>query len=233
MRSSVPKVLHALGGKPLLAHVLATAQMLEPRAICIVYADEAVRRSFPDPGLKWALQDPPKGTGDALAQALRVLESDGVTLVLFGADPLASVATLRKVVDCARTDALSLLTIELGDPTGYGRIVRDEQGRVVSIAEEKDASARERVICEINTGVMAAPTAAFHRWLEKIDNTNASGEYYLTDVIALAVARGRHRHDDQRRRTSWKRSASTASATWRSSSACISARRPMRCSTPA
>jgi bifunctional UDP-N-acetylglucosamine pyrophosphorylase/glucosamine-1-phosphate N-acetyltransferase len=190
MRSSLPKVLHPLGGKPLLAHVLATAQTLEPRSVCIVYADEAVRRSFPDPGLKWALQDPPKGTGDALAQALRVLESDGVTLVLFGADPLASATTLRKVVDSACTGALSLLTIELGDPTGYGRIVRDEQGSVVSIAEEKDASARERAIREINTGVMAAPTAAFHRWLEKIDDTNASGEYYLTDVIALAVAEG-------------------------------------------
>jgi bifunctional UDP-N-acetylglucosamine pyrophosphorylase / glucosamine-1-phosphate N-acetyltransferase len=190
MRSSLPKVLHLLGGRPLLAHVLATARTLEPRSVCIVYADEAVRRSFPDPGLKWALQDPPKGTGDALAQALRVLESDGVTLVLFGADPLASASTLRKVADCARTGALSLLTIELGDPTGYGRIVRDEQGKVVSIAEEKDASERERAIREINTGVMAAPTAAFHRWLAKIDNTNASGEYYLTDVIALAVNEG-------------------------------------------
>jgi len=190
MRSALPKVLHALGGRPLLAHVLATVRTLEPRSICVVYADDAVRKSFPDPDLKWALQNPPNGTGDALAQALRVLESDGVTLVLFGADPLASAATLGKVIDCARAGALSLLTIELDDPTGYGRIVRDERGKVVSIAEEKDASPRQRAIREINTGVMAAPTDAFRRWLAKIDNKNSSGEYYLTDVIALAVAEG-------------------------------------------
>ncbi|TMH02992.1 MAG: bifunctional N-acetylglucosamine-1-phosphate uridyltransferase/glucosamine-1-phosphate acetyltransferase [Betaproteobacteria bacterium] len=185
MRSALPKVLHALGGRPLLAHVLATVRTLEPRSICVVYADDAVRKSFPDPDLKWALQNPPNGTGDALAQALRVLESDGVTLVLFGADPLASAITLGKVIDCARAGALSLLTIELDDPTGYGRIVRDERGKVVSIAEEKDASTRQRAIREINTGVMAAPTDAFRRWLAKIDNKNSSGEYYLTDVIAL------------------------------------------------
>ena len=175
MRSALPKVLHSLGGRPLLAHVLATVRKLEPRSVCVVYADDAVRQSFPDSDLKWALQNPPRGTGDALAQALRVLESDGVTLVLFGADPLASAITLGKVIDCARAGALSLLTIELDDPTGYGRIVRDERGKVVSIAEEKDASTRQRAIREINTGVMAAPTDAFRRWLAKIDNKNSSG----------------------------------------------------------
>ena len=113
-----------------------------------------------------------------------------MTLVLFGADPLARVATLRQVIERAQDGALSLLTVELDDPSGYGRIVRDASGKVTAIVEQKDASAEQRAIREINTGVMAAPTAAFKRWLARIDNRNASGEYYLTDVIALAVQEG-------------------------------------------
>jgi bifunctional UDP-N-acetylglucosamine pyrophosphorylase/glucosamine-1-phosphate N-acetyltransferase len=136
------------------------------------------------------LQDPPQGTGDALAQALPQLSPDGVTLVLFGADPLVRAATLESVVKRAREGALSLLTIELGDPAGYGRIVRGPKGGVEAIVEHKDATAAERAIREINTGVMAAPTACFARWLKMISNTNASGEYYLTDVIALARKEG-------------------------------------------
>ncbi len=188
MRSGLPKVLHPLAGRPLLAHVLATARKLAPDHICVVYGHggDAVRQRFPETDLRWALQDPPLGTGHALAQALPQFSDDGVTLVLFGADPLARPETLEAVVRHARDGALSLLTIELDDPTGYGRIVRDAKGLVKAIVEHKDATAKERAIREINTGVMAAPTQHFARWLKAVDNRNASGEYYLTDVIALA-----------------------------------------------
>jgi len=192
MRSALPKVLHLLAGRPLLGHVIGTARTLEPRAVCIVHGGEgaALRGRFPDADLAWALQDPPAGTADALKCALTALPGDGVTLVLYGADPLARTETLREVVARAQAGALSLLTIELDDPTGYGRIVRDASGKVVAIVEQKDATPQQRALREINTGVMAAPTAAFHRWLARIDNRNASGEYYLTDVVALAVAEG-------------------------------------------
>ena len=192
MRSGLPKVLHPLGGRPLLAHVLDTARKLAADRICVVYGHggDAVRRRFPDADLQWALQDPPQGTGHALARALPRLAADGVTLVLFGADPLARAETLEAVVGHARRGALSLLTIELDDPAGYGRIVRGVDGTVQAIVEHKDATAEQREIREINTGVMAAPTEHFTRWLAAIDNRNASGEYYLTDVIAMAKKDG-------------------------------------------
>ena len=192
MRSGVPKVLHPLGGRPLLAHVVATARKLGADCICVVYGHggDAVRQAFPDPDLRWALQDPPQGTGHALRQALPQLPADGVTLVLFGADPLVSTETLEAVLRPAREGALSLLTIELDDPARYGRIVRDSSGAVQAIVEYKDATSEQRRIREINTGVMAAPTACFARWLPAIGNRNASGEYYLTDVIALARKEG-------------------------------------------
>ena len=192
MRSGMPKVLHPLAGRPLLAHVLDTARKLAADRICVVYGHggDAVRKRFPDADLAWALQDPPLGTGHALAQALPQLAPDGVTLVLFGADPLARVATLEAVVRNARQGALSLLTVELPDPSGYGRIVRRPDGEVEAIVEHNDATPEQRAIREINSGVMAAPTECFARWLRAIDNRNASGEYYLTDVIALATKEG-------------------------------------------
>jgi bifunctional UDP-N-acetylglucosamine pyrophosphorylase / glucosamine-1-phosphate N-acetyltransferase len=190
MRSALPKVLHVLGGRPLLAHVLETAGRLGPRATCVVYGDDAVRDLFPNSGLIWARQKPPRGTGDAVRCALAALPQDGVTLVLFGADPLAREATLRQVVDRAREGALSLLTAELDDPAGYGRIVRDAKGNVSAIVEHKDATPAQRAIREVNTGVMAAPTAKLAAWLERIDKRNASGEYYLTDVTEHAVSDG-------------------------------------------
>jgi bifunctional UDP-N-acetylglucosamine pyrophosphorylase / glucosamine-1-phosphate N-acetyltransferase len=184
MHSALPKVLHLLGGKPLLAHVLTTAQSLNPRAICIVEGSEdAVRTRFADADVVWARQDPPRGTGDALRCALAALPRDGVTLVLFGADPLAHAATLREVVAHAQTGALSLLTIDLDDAEGYGRVVRLPGGHL-------DATPEQQKIREVNTGVMAAPTTAFSRWLASIEDRNASGEFYLTDVIALAVRDG-------------------------------------------
>ena len=191
MHSALPKVLHPLGGKPLLAHVLATARAMSPRTICVVDgAGDAVRRRFPDPDLVWARQDPPRGTGDALRCALGVLPADGVTLVLFGADPLPRRSTLSEVVEHAQRGALSLLTVELDDPSGYGRIVRTADGRVAAIVEHKEASPEELAIREINTGVMAAPTQAYARWLAAIENRNSAGEYFLTDVIGLAVREG-------------------------------------------
>jgi bifunctional UDP-N-acetylglucosamine pyrophosphorylase/glucosamine-1-phosphate N-acetyltransferase len=190
MRSALAKVLQPLAGRPLLAHVLSTARMLEPRTICVVDAGEDVRARFPDADLVWARQDPPRGTGDALRCALTALGADGVTLVMFGADPLARPETLQKVAERAQEGILSLLTVELDDPSGYGRIVRGADGKVATIVEHEDATPAQRAIREINTGIMAAPTAAFARWLPKLDNRNASGEYYLTDVIALAVADG-------------------------------------------
>jgi bifunctional UDP-N-acetylglucosamine pyrophosphorylase/glucosamine-1-phosphate N-acetyltransferase len=191
MHSALPKVLHLLGGKPLLAHILATARKLQPRAICIVEGTgDAVRRRFPDSDLVWARQDPPRGTGDALRCALAALAPDGVTLVLFGADPLAREATLREVVEHAQHGALSLLTIDLDDPSGYGRIVRSADGSVAAIVEQKEATPEQQAIREVNTGVMAAPTSAFARWLASIDDRNAAGEYFLTDVIAHAVRDG-------------------------------------------
>src|SRR5215831_16649941 len=190
MRSALPKVLHPLAGKPLIEHVLDTARSLKPGAICVVYGDQAVRERYERDDLVWTRQDPPRGTGDALRCALAALPPDGVTLVLFGADPLARTETLRQVAERARSGALSLLTVEIDDPAGYGRIVRDDRGKVSAIVEHKDATPEQRAIREINTGVMAAPTASFRRWLGQIDNRNASGEYYLTDVIALAVRDG-------------------------------------------
>ena len=192
MRSALPKVLHLLAGKPLLGHVVATARTLAPTALCIVHGNDgvALRDRFPDADLAWALQDPPAGTADALKRALAALPSDGVTLVLFGADPLARAETLRAVVARAQAGALSLMTIDLDNPTGYGRIVRDAKGSIVAIVEQKDATPHELALREINTGVMAAPTSSFLRWLARIGNRNASGEYYLTDVVAMAVAEG-------------------------------------------
>jgi len=149
-----------------------------------------VRQRFPEPDLLWARQDPPRGTGDALRCALSLLPPDGVTLVLFGADPLARAATLAEVVEHARRGALSLLTIDLDDPAGYGRIVRSADGTVAAIVEHNEATPEQQTIREVNTGVMAAPTAAFVRWLAAIRADNAVGEYFLTDVIALAVSDG-------------------------------------------
>ena len=191
MHSALPKVLHTLAGRPLLAHVLATARAMKPRAICVVEgASDEVRRRFADEDLLWVRQDPPRGTGDALRCALAALPAGGVTLVLFGADPMARAATLERVVEQAQRGALSLLTVDLDDPAGYGRIVRSADGTVAAIVEHNEATAEQKQIREINTGVMAAPTSAFARWLAEVRSDNSSGEYFLTDVIALAAREG-------------------------------------------
>ncbi|MBI5108601.1 MAG: bifunctional UDP-N-acetylglucosamine diphosphorylase/glucosamine-1-phosphate N-acetyltransferase GlmU [Rhodocyclales bacterium] len=192
MHSDLPKVLHPLAGKALLAHVIDTARQLGAARICVVYGHggEQVREALDAPDLSWAKQEPQLGTGHAVMQALPHLAvSSAPTLVLYGDVPLTRAATLRRLIDAAGDDSLGLLTARVDNPHGYGRIVR-VGGEVVRIVEEKDADDAERAIHEINTGILVAPTAALARWLPTLGKRNAQGEYYLTDIVALAVAEG-------------------------------------------
>jgi len=188
MHSDLPKVLHPLAGRPLLAHVIATARSLAPGVICIVYGHggERVREAIGQPDLIWVRQEPQLGTGHALLQALPHLNTKAPTLVLYGDVPLTRAQTLRDLIGAAGKD-MALLTIALDDPQGYGRIVRS-RGSIKRIVEEKDATAAERALREINTGIMVLPTARLQAWLAGLQNKNAQKEYYLTDVVAAAVA---------------------------------------------
>ena len=201
MKSALPKVLHALAGKPMLAHVLETANQLAPDKICIVYGHggETVRAAFADMPILWAKQDPQLGTGHAVLQAMPLLaqqtlaqqtEQQAITLVLYGDVPLIRAATLSKLITFAKQNTLAWLTMTVAEPTGLGRILRDKSGRVTAIVEDKDATDAQRNIHEINTGFLACPTAWLAKWLPGLNNSNAQGEYYLTDVLALAVAEG-------------------------------------------
>lgn len=194
MQSDLPKVLHPIAGKPMLAHVLGSARALSPDRVVIVtgHGADRVQAAFAGQDLCFALQQPQLGTGHAVMQALpQLLEggADDVSLVLYGDVPLVRAQTLRALLQ-ARGDGLALLTETLADPTGYGRIVRDDQGRIRRIVEHKDAGDEERAIREVNTGILAAPTKALRDWLGRIDNRNAQGEYYLTDIVGLAVGDG-------------------------------------------
>ena len=192
MRSRRPKVLHPLAGKPLLGHVLDAARALAPERIVIVdgHGSAAVRAAFPDADLLWALQSEQLGTGHALQQALPHLVGLDQVLVLYGDVPLIRPQTLQALRE-ATTGDLGVLTVDLPDPTGYGRIIRDTAGRVCRIVEHKDASAEELAVLEINTGIMLLSGRELPRWLDGLSNRNAQGEYYLTDVIAMAAAEGR------------------------------------------
>ena len=191
MQSSLPKVLHPLAGKALLSHVIDTARSLNAASICVIYGHggEQVLSNVAADDLRFAKQEPQLGTGHAVAQAIPVLDESMPTLVLYGDVPLTTSASLRRLMDVAGNDRLAILTAEMADPTGLGRIVR-ENGEIKRIVEQKDANAAERLITEINTGIMIAPTKELKQWLSTLSNNNAQGEYYLTDIVARAVADG-------------------------------------------
>ena len=191
MKSALPKVLHRLAGRPLLTHVLDTCATLQADRTVVVtgYAADAVEQAVAGRTLRCVRQQPQLGTGHAVQQAAPLLDDDGTTLILNGDVPLIEADTARALMQACAGQQLALLTLTLDDPTGYGRIVR-EGGRVCGIVEHKDASDVQRAIREVYTGIMAAPTAALKRWLSRLTNRNAQGEYYLTDVVAMAVADG-------------------------------------------
>ncbi|MGC9457956.1 MAG: bifunctional UDP-N-acetylglucosamine diphosphorylase/glucosamine-1-phosphate N-acetyltransferase GlmU [Halothiobacillaceae bacterium] len=192
MRSARPKVLHALAGRSLLAHVLDTARMLDPAEMRVVvgHGGEKVQAATPDEDIVWCWQHEQRGTGHAVQQAMAgVAEGDRV-LVLYGDVPLIRDVTLRDLLVAAEQAPLALLTAVVDDPAGYGRILRDAEGHVRAIREHKDATEAERAVREINTGIMAVEGGALLRWLDQLDTDNAQGELYLTDIVEMAVAEG-------------------------------------------
>ena len=192
MKSALPKVLQPLAGRPLLAHVIDTARSLQPAAIHVVYGHggERVREALAREQVQWTLQAQQLGTGHAVLQAVPKVPDDHVVLILYGDVPLLSRQTLLDLLAVAGPRQVALLTMIVSDPAGYGRIVREGQGKVQRIVEQKDASAEERGIRECNTGVLAAPAGLLRRWLEGLKADNSQREYYLTDVIAMAVKAG-------------------------------------------
>ena len=190
MHSDLPKVLHTLAGRPLIEHVLAAADALDPARICVVYGHggDVLPQAVGREDLVWVRQEPQLGTGHAVQQAMPRLDPEAVVLILYGDVPLIRSETLQEMVSLAQGGAIALLTVRLANPAGYGRIVRDAQGRVERIVEHKDASAEELALHEVNTGIMALPARQLGQWLARLSNANAQGEYYLTDVIAMAAA---------------------------------------------
>lgn len=192
MKSAIPKVLQPIAGKPMLCHVIETARAICPQKICLVYGHrgDLVRATIAAPDLVWANQDPQLGTGHAVLQALPLLPPDGITLVLYGDVPLIRAKTLRALITASQGGKLAWLTLQVANPQGLGRVLRDARGSVCAIIEEKDANAAQKKIAEINTGFLACPTALLARWLPTLSNTNAQGEFYLTDILAIAVKEG-------------------------------------------
>jgi bifunctional UDP-N-acetylglucosamine pyrophosphorylase/glucosamine-1-phosphate N-acetyltransferase len=197
MQSALPKVLHPLAGKPLLQHVIDTSRSLQPSKLCVIYGHGGA--AVPAMVQKWAeatgssidtaLQQPQLGTGHAVMQAVPQLDEDTPTMVLYGDVPLTTAQSLRQLVEAAGGDKLGILTVEQANPFGLGRIIR-EAGQITRIVEEKDATPAERAIREINSGIMVVPTRHLKKWLAALSNNNAQGEYYLTDIVAQAVADG-------------------------------------------
>jgi bifunctional UDP-N-acetylglucosamine pyrophosphorylase/glucosamine-1-phosphate N-acetyltransferase len=193
MKSQLPKVLHPIASKPMLAHVLDSAKAIQADAMHVVigHGAEKVKTAFAnEENLTWAIQTEQKGTGHAVMMALDNLAAAGTTLILYGDVPLIQPATLKELIELADDQQLGLLTVNMADSTGYGRIVRNSENKVTAIIEHKDANAEQLLIKEVNTGILAAPTAKLHQWLPTLSNDNAQGEYYLTDIIAMAVANG-------------------------------------------
>ena len=191
MRSALPKVLHPVAGNSMLGHVIHSARQLSPDSIHVVigHGGEQVRKQLASNDLNFVVQDKQLGTGHAVAQALPVLNAETV-LILYGDVPLIKVETLNRLLTLVNDQQLGLLTVTLDNPTGYGRIVRDNQQRVCAIVEHKDATETQKAIKEGNTGILAVPGRRLADWLGRLSNSNAQGEYYLTDVIAMAVGDG-------------------------------------------
>lgn len=190
MKSAIPKVLHPIAGKPMLKHVIDTARKLQPHEVIVVYGHggEQVRAALASEQLIWVEQAQQLGTGHAVAQAVPHLQDDSITLVLYGDVPLIKENTLTELIQHAASGALAVLTVHLADPKGYGRIVRNAHSAVQCIVEEKDATAAQKQITEVNTGILAVRSGKLKQWLAQLKNNNAQGEYYLTDIIAMAVA---------------------------------------------
>lgn len=191
MKSSLPKVLHSLAGKPLVQHVIDTSKKLNPEVINVVYGHgaEQVQQQINDSEINWVLQAEQLGTGHAVDQVKDQLKDNQLVLILYGDVPLIKEATLTELLDQAK-EGFSLLTVKLDNPQGYGRIVRDEKSLVENITEEKDASEEIKKIREVNTGILAVKADQLKKWLGQLENKNAQEEYYLTDVIAMAVKDG-------------------------------------------
>ncbi|MBA3697109.1 MAG: bifunctional UDP-N-acetylglucosamine diphosphorylase/glucosamine-1-phosphate N-acetyltransferase GlmU [Methylotenera sp.] len=189
MHSNKPKVLHEVGGKPILAHVIACAKALQADKIIVVYGygGETVRETFAHENITWVNQAEQLGTGHAVQQAAPYLDADAQTLVLLGDVPLVDANVCKKLIEQAN-NKLAILSFNKSDPTGYGRIVRAATGNVTAIVEHKDATEAQRKIIEVNTGMMAMPNRFLTKWLSQLTNNNAQGEYYLTDIVTLAVA---------------------------------------------
>jgi bifunctional UDP-N-acetylglucosamine pyrophosphorylase / glucosamine-1-phosphate N-acetyltransferase len=192
MHSDTPKVLHTVGGCPLLAHVIGAANELAPRRVHVVYGHggERVPTALAAASVQWVAQAEQLGTGHAVQQAMPTMADDAMVLVLYGDVPLIRSQTLANLISRAAPLRLSLLTAELPDPRGYGRIIRNRAGSVERIVEQRDASAEEAQVREINTGIMAVPATRLRGWLTRLENRNAQREYYLTDIVAMAVAEG-------------------------------------------
>lgn len=200
MKSDQPKVLHPIGGIPMLAHVMKTAGTLKPSR-CVLVAGhgaeqvksfcEEAKESLGLPDVQWAIQDPPMGTGHAMQMAAPFLDHSELTLILYGDVPLLTVQTLTRLIESAKkAKGMALLTAHVPDARGYGRIVRDGSSLIESVVEEKDANEKIRAISEINTGTLIAPTALLRKWLGMLTNNNAQKEFYLTDVIGMAAKEG-------------------------------------------
>jgi bifunctional UDP-N-acetylglucosamine pyrophosphorylase / glucosamine-1-phosphate N-acetyltransferase len=191
MHSNTPKVLHCIGGQPILAHVIACAKALNPQKIIVVYGygGETVREAFAHEDIIWVNQAEQHGTGHAVQQAVPHLDNNATSLILLGDVPLVDVEACKKLIELA-TNKLAILSFNKPDPTGYGRIVRAASGSVTAIVEHKDATEAERKIVEVNTGMMAMPNVDLINWLSRLSNKNAQGEYYLTDIVEFAVKDG-------------------------------------------
>lgn len=190
MRSETPKVLHTLGGMALLEHVLRAARALAPDRIHVVYGHggERVQQLAGTEDVHWVCQGEQLGTGHAVKMAMPAVSDGARVLILYGDVPLIRAQTLEQMLHCPDASALTLLTTELAQPTGYGRILRDRQRRIVGIVEEQDATDAQKAIGEVNTGFLSAPAERLKTWLDALQAGNAQGEYYLTDVVRLAVA---------------------------------------------